>query len=67
MIVGVMGGVTHDCYMTICCRNESLATLETLKNEARFENSIPAKPLPGNLLLCHTTMVCTSVAVASEC
>ena len=33
---------------------ESLATLETLTDEARFENSIPAETLPGKLLLCHT-------------
>ena len=58
MFVSVMGGVTHDCYMTIYRRNESLATLETLVDEARrFKNSIPDEPLPGKLLLCHTTMM----------
>ena len=57
MFLWVMGGVTQGCYMTICRRNESLATLETIKDEARFENSIPAKPLPGKLLLCHTAMM----------
>ena len=65
MFVWVMGGVTHDCYMTICRRNESLATLETLEDEARFGNSIPAEPLPGNLLLCHTTMM--HLCFVSEC
>ena len=57
MFLWVMDGVTQDCYMTICRSNESLASLETLKDEARFENSIPAEPLPGKLLLCHTTMM----------
>ena len=57
MFVWVMGGVTQGCYMTICHSNESLATLETLKDEARSENSIPAEPLPGQLLLYHTAMM----------
>ena len=57
MFVGVMGGVAQGCYMTICRTNESLATLETLKDEARFDNSIPAESLPGKLLLCHTAMM----------
>ena len=44
--------------MTICCTNESMATLETLEDEARFENNlIPAESLPGKLLLCHTAMM----------
>ena len=47
MFVWVMGGVTQGCYMTICCSNESLTTLETLVDEARLENSIPAKPFLG--------------------
>ena len=58
MFLWVIGGVTQGCYMTICRRNESLATLETLKDEARFENLIPpADPLPGKLLLCHTMVM----------
>ena len=52
-----MGGVTQGCYMTICRSNESLATLETLKDEARSENSILAKRLQVKRLLCHTTMM----------
>ena len=43
--------------MTICRSNESLATLETLKDESRFENSIPAKTLLGKIVLCHTAMM----------
>ena len=57
MFVCVMGGVTQGCYMTICRRNESLATLVTLKDEARFENLIEAKPLLGKLLSCHTVIM----------
>ena len=57
MFVWVMGGVTQGCYMTICRSNESLATLGTLKDQARFEKSIPAKTLPGKLLFCHTAMM----------
>ena len=45
------------CYMAFWLRMESLATLETLTDEARFQNSIPAEPLPGKLLLCHTAMM----------
>ena len=51
MFVWVMGGVTQGCYMTICRSNESLATLETLEDELRFENSIPAKTLLGKIVL----------------
>ena len=58
MFVWVMSGVTQGCNVTICRRNESLATLETLKDEARFENSIPAATLVlGKLLLCHTAVM----------
>ena len=37
---------------------ESLATLETLTNKARFEKSIAASTtFPGKLLLCHTKLM----------
>ena len=49
MFLWVMGGVTQGCYMTICRRNnESLATLETLKDEARFENCTQQRRDPGD-------------------
>src|SRR5210317_579059 len=41
----------------ICRGKESPATLETLRDEARFEKSIPAATLPGHLLVCHTLMM----------
>ena len=43
--------------MTIWRWNESLATLETLVGQARSEKSIPAKTLPGKILVCHTLMM----------
>ena len=56
MFVWAMGGVRQECYMTIWPSMESLATLETVTDEARFDISIPAETLLGKLLLCHTAM-----------
>ena len=57
MFVWAMDGMWQGCSMTIWRWNESLFTLETLVGQARSERLIPAKTLPGKILLCHTLMM----------
>src|SRR6056300_1196825 len=57
MFVWVMDGVQQGWYMTICPRKESLATLESLRREARFENSTTLASLPGQILVCHNVVM----------
>ena len=50
----VISGVAQVCNVTICRRNQSLAKIETLKDEARFENSI-TQPRLFKATYCYTT------------